>query len=462
MPTQQAQPAVPKPRVPLVASTASRGTNPKEDARLVNGYIEKTETGEVMLVKRPGFQLTYAHASEGRGAYSWQGVLYFVVGGNLYANNAVLGAVAPGGGNYTFSSCRGASPKLILHNTTNAYYTTGGAPVAIALPTALLVPGAAYLDGTTYFGALISDDLYGSGINDPATWNALNVIKAQSEPDYIVYVTKQLAYVVVMKQWTIECFWNAGNAAGSPLSRAQGTLLPFGCKDAGSVQEFENVIIWAAQTRAGSVSVMMMEGLRPQVISTPAIERVLQTASWTGLRSWSARFNGHRFYVLTLNNSNITLAYDLTTGLWFQWGLGTSQTYLPIVDATWAPNFNDTYLQHENGSIYTMTGSYAKDDNLTIVMDLYTDEWDGGTQAKKYLKRMDFLTDRRATGNIKVRHSEDDYVTWSNFRNVDLSRKRPNLDDCGTFRKRAWHVRHEEDTALRLKAIELTAMMGAE
>lgn len=461
MATQQAQPAAPKPRVPLLASTGNRGLTARTDTQLINGYVEKTPDGEVVLVKRPGFVLTWAHASEGRGAYWWKGVLYFVVGGTLYANNAALGAVNALGGMYTFSSCMGAVPKLILHNSTNAYYTSGGAPVAIALPATPLVPGAAYLDGTTYFGTALEANIYGSGINDPATWNPLNVIKAQQEPDELKYVTKQLSYTIAMKEWTIEGFWDAGNTVGSPLSPAQGTLMPFGCKDAASVQEFENVIIWVAQTRAGSVSVMMMEGMRAQTISTPAIERLLQTTNWSPAWSWSARINGHRFYAITLKQANFTLVYDLTTGLWFQWGLGVAQSYMPIVDASWNSTFNWTYLQHENGSIYVMSGAAVKDDNLTIYLDLYTGEWDGGVRTKKFLKRMDFLADRRGAGKIKIRHSEDDYTNWSNFREVDLSKKVPHLDDCGTFVKRAWHIRHQEDTPLRLEAIELTPMLGA-
>lgn len=463
MPTQQAQPAAPKPRVPLLASTENRRNAIQIDPQLINGYIEKTTDGDFIVVKRPGYFLSIAHQGLGRGIYRWKDKLFYIIGGTLYCDFDVIGNINTAGGMYTFTSVLGATPKLVLHNKTNAYYTTGGAPVSITLPSTNLVPGAAYLDGTLYIGTALEANIYGSGINDPTTWNALNVIKAQSEPDEIKYVTKQLSYVVVMKEWTIEGFWNAGNPVGSPLSRAPGTLLPFGCKAAESVQEFENVIIWAAQTRSGAVSIMMMEGMRAQTISTPSIERLLTTTGWTSeVWSWSARINGHRFYALTIKIIDLTLVYDLTTGLWFRWASGETLGYMPIVDTTWNNNTNEVNVLLENGNICRMNGLDFSDAGISVVLDLYTDEWDGGVRTKKYLKRMDFICDKRDLGNIKVRHSEDDYTTWSNFRTVDLGKKRPFLDDCGTFRKRAWHIQHQERTALRLKAIELSVMMGTE
>jgi len=56
--------------------------------------------------------------------------------------------------------------------------------------------------------------------------------------------------------------------------------------------------------------------------------------------------------------------------------------------------------------------------------------------------------------------SDDDYQTWSNFREVDLSKNRPMLTNCGTFRRRAYHFRHQSNTPLRIQAVELMIDLG--
>jgi len=73
--------------------------------------------------------------------------------------------------------------------------------------------------------------------------------------------------------------------------------------------------------------------------------------------------------------------------------------------------------------------------------------------------RMDFITDQRP-GKLKVRFTEDDFQSYSLFREVDLNVARPSLTNCGTFRRRGWHLRYASPYALRLEAIELDLLHG--
>jgi hypothetical protein len=43
---------------------------------------------------------------------------------------------------------------------------------------------------------------------------------------------------------------------------------------------------------------------------------------------------------------------------------------------------------------------------------------------------------------------------------VDLGAKRPILNQCGTFYKRAWHFRHQAATRLRLTSVDLQLDIG--
>ena len=72
---------------------------------------------------------------------------------------------------------------------------------------------------------------------------------------------------------------------------------------------------------------------------------------------------------------------------------------------------------------------------------------------------MDFIADQQP-GVLYSRYTEDDYDTFSNFRPVDLNVKRPNLQNNGSFLRRAWNFRHTAPYPLRMQDVELTMMEG--
>lgn len=320
------------------------------------------------------------------------------------------------------------------------------------------VKGQAYLDGTTYM-LTASSYIDGSDFNDLSNWSPLNSIEAMSEPDAGVFLAKQLVYICAMKKYSVENFYDAGNAVGSPLAPATGTKVNYGCRSAGSVQEAEGNLFWIGQTRDGSVQVMKMTNMQATRISTPAVEKLLQNADYTTVYSWVARISGHQFYGVTLKASNLTLVYDSATGLWAQW-TDAYGNYLPIVASTVTAS-QQSLLQHEtNGKYYYLDATIYQDDGVTFPVDLYTPNWDAGTRKKKYLKLMDFVGDQTVGGQLFVRHSDDDYQIWSGYRKVDLSRKRAYLVNCGTFRRRAYHIHHLANAPMRLQALELQVDLG--
>src|SRR6185369_2211075 len=63
---------------------------------------------------------------------------------------------------------------------------------------------------------------------------------------------------------------------------------------------------------------------------------------------------------------------------------------------------------------------------------------------------------------LNVRSNDNNYAPgeWSNFRNVDLSQKRPYIDNEGSFYRRAYHLRHLCNTAFRIKSGSLLLGVG--
>ena len=61
---------------------------------------------------------------------------------------------------------------------------------------------------------------------------------------------------------------------------------------------------------------------------------------------------------------------------------------------------------------------------------------------------------------MKVRHSGDDYNTWSSYRSIDLSASRSQIYLSGADRRRAWEFLVTDNVSLRLDAAEIDFRIG--
>jgi len=459
--------ALPK-RLPLVINPENRAGSTDKDSRLVNCYTEKMQDGTFWVYKRSGLlesSQPSGGAAAGRGMYNWLGDVYSVFGTTLYKNGSSLGTVNGTNGKYYFSSCKGATPKLQLGNGVKAYNYDAGAGLVeiidVDFPTTFC-KGWAFLDGTTY---VLRPDagLQGDDINTPTSWDPLNVIIAQIEPDLGVALAKQLVYAIVMKQWSSEVFYDAGNSTGSPLSPVQGAKVNYGCASAETVVSIDGILLWVSTNQSASIQVIKMDNLKAEIISTDPIERLLDKADFTGdVYAFQYKNVGHRFYVLTIVNSNLTLVYDLDEKMWHQW-TDVDGNYFPIIASTYDSTQQLHYFQHAtNGRIYLADETYYTDAGDTITVDIYTPNFDGETNRRKTLTMMKFLTDQVVGSVLQVRNNDNDFKVdkWTGFRKVDLSHKQPLLANCGTFVERAYNFRHQSATEFRIKGVEMQIDLG--
>lgn len=458
---------IPK-RLPLVIQPENRASTADKDAKLVNGYIEKEADGEYWIYRRPGLanlSQPSGGAATGRGVFYWLGAVYSIFGATLYKDAvAVAGTVDTTNGVYRFDQCLGATPKMQLGNGVEAYnYDDGSGLVNISdgdFPSAFR-KGWAYLNGTTYVAVSSSGGVQGSDINDPVNWDALNVIIAQIEPDYNIALAKQLVYVIVFKQWSVEVFYDAANPTGSPLGRVEGAKVDYGCASQDSVQQLDSDLFWITANKSPLKQVARMKGLKAEIVSTPAIDRLITAWDYTTIFSWQLMVNGHRWYVITSKVSNMTLVYDVNENQWFQW-TDTSGNYMPIVSSTYNAS-GQAVLQHEsNGRLYTASPAQYTDQGDLITVDIYTPNFDGGTRRRKQLNGMTFVADQVPGSVLQVRSNDSDYLAteWSEFRNVDLGIKLPFLPSEGTFDRRAYNFRNRGNTAFRLGAVDLQIDIG--
>jgi hypothetical protein len=471
---QQAPTVAMPPRIPLVVEPANRTDDTLKDAKLVNAYVEfNPKTEEYWIYKRPGLLQSGATLSgNGYGVHNWNGNIYSIFGTTLYKDGVSIGTVDGTGGVYKFSASLGSTPRLQLGNAVKAYNwddTTLTQISGVNFPgnsyADAAVKGWAYLDGSTYV-LDVKSYIHGcdvvAGLNRPDLWTEpLNLLGAQIEPDRGIFLTKQLVYVLVLKEWSTEVFYDAQNTTASPLGPVQGAKIDYGCVNADSVQQIDSSLLWVATNRSSGAQIIMVDNLKADIVSTKAIERLLGSADFTSMASFAFRYGGHKFYGFTLKNDNITLVYDLVDKFWAQW-TDENGDYCKFVSSTFLAG-TGRILQHEtNGKLYLMDSGYTNDDGETITVDIYTPNWDGGVRRKKQMNMMEFIGDQVSGSELQVRTNDFDYdsARWSEYRRVDMGAQKPTLTNCGTFMRRATHIRHQSNTKMRLQAVECQLDIG--
>lgn len=451
--------------LPLVEAIEARYDSLTVDAKLVNAIAEKSESeGAAYIYRRPGFVAVHTLAvGTARGMTNWQGNIYCVINDTVYKNTAALTGTVTNSGTYTFTACLGAAPVLFLQNGADSYTITEADVLAAVVDAdypATTVGGAVFLDGTVY---VMDEDsnIVGSlaAGNDPTSWDPLNVIVAQIEPTRAVFLAKQLVYVLALKQSYTEAFYDRGNPTGSPLAPVQGAKMNYGCVDAGTVKDVGGDLMWVANSGEGGYCVVMVSGLKLEVVSTPPIERLLSSATIGSFYSWNLKISGHRLYGVTNTTANYTLVFDLTSRLWYQWETAAGN-YLPYAFSCQGTNSDVHFLHASTGVIYKLSLASAIDENdSAFPCIVYTPNFDASTRRLKTLTRLAILGDQIAT-TVSIAYSDDDYATWSTDQTVSMAEAQPFISNLGSFARRAFRITHQDNNRFRLKAAEMYIDVG--
>ncbi len=220
---------------------------------------------------------------------------------------------------------------ITVTDATHFTYQVSGGPVTPATGTIAIkggrttVPGIVFLDG--YFFVMDENAvIYNCDLNTPDSWNALNFITAMIEPGSGVAIAKSQNYVIAMKSWSTEFFYDAANTNGSPLSPVLNAFTLVGCASGQSVASIDGAIAWVSKTKQKGRAVHVMNGLQQQKVSTADVERILNNDSLSNVYAYGLKISGHAFYVLGLVNSNLTLVYDMTSQTWAIWTSMTPQS----------------------------------------------------------------------------------------------------------------------------------------
>jgi hypothetical protein len=503
-------------RIALTQPIESRDGTLSKDSRSVNGVFE-TRDQKRELVKRPGLSywvtLPATTGYCGMGAFnnSTSGLTgliavsftYNPVGSSYYTIQWVRteqGYYGAHGSLGTQTTSWSDVKPMYFGNMTNDRYVvfhdisqfmfvdlqpvfpslTPTFSGAITMPGAAntLVPGVACLDGYCFVGYAQTNRIYNCDLGDPVTWNALNYITFEQSGDTLVAIAKHLNYVVAYGRNTTQFYYDAGNPTGSPLALAGSYSLEIGCAEPGSIVSAENTVFWIGSTTSNGRAVYMLEGVSPVRISTHAIEKVLDkyvdkfeqdTSADYVAKAHCYKYSGHTLYVLTLVSNTspsagpgITLVFDVAEKMWTQWTqytVASGESYM-VSNKYFASNKTIPYTMDNAGVLYKYDINTYQDNSQAIYYRAVTDKVDNGSTKRKFYGRLEVVGDKISGGTMQIRHSGDDYTTWSSYRSIDLNAPRAQIQLGGSDRRRAWEFLVTSNVPLRLDSVEIDYRSG--
>lgn len=433
------------------------------DAKNINCFIEKDSQG-TCIVKRPGS--TYLTFGSGgttpgpqgtaQGSVFISGTIWWIVNDVLYQNgnpavSIVLPGVSPIGIPY-YAISDFPFGTSYLSNGFQMFKIVGTTATLITGQPTPLVPGFVELDGVAYVMGT-TGIIYGSAINDATTWPALDFVQADYWLGQGRGIVRHLNYIVALYNRGTVLYWDANaapNGQGIALNPVLSSAFTMGCASGATIQELADVTYWLAFNKEYGPSVQSLQGLQMVSISTPYVEKILQTANLAATYATSLRIAGHSFYVLTLAIPGITLAYDVGTQQWAEWTSIVGGNVNVFVGKFSANNgFTQLSQDSSTGMVMQFSDSVYTDATGPLPVTCVTPNYDWGTLNWKRFGYMNQIANTVNT-TVSVSYTDDDYQSFSTPRTIDLSTVRKQLRNCGSSRRRAWMLQHTDNTPLRV------------
>lgn len=462
-------------RIPIIGDMLFRNATASKDQRWVNGYFDvfknpATNREHYYFTKRAGTSQNIrpsGTSGTGRGVYYWKGAIYSVIGTKIYKNSTDLGVtLTTSTGRCGFQETRpGATTQYLCVNDGVKLFciATSGAvtTVTVNFPTPNTTD-IVYFD--TYMFVLDANgNLFNSAVDDPTSWSASNYITSQMYNSIGVGLAHQNNYVIVFGDGHFQMFYDNANASGSPMNNSDILVQQLGCAAQPSIVSSSTTTVWVGNKKVGGFSVYRIDGVtKADRCSTDAIDRILtlEGSSISAANAYQIKISGHDFYILNLTSSNRTFVYDMDTNIWFEWEIATGGTAWPIVSAV--QGAAGPIVQHTtNGWIYNLADTVYQDDSVNFTVLARFGRIDFEDNRRKFVQRVELIGDVQATSALALlQYSDDDYVTLSTARSIDMSFVRQYAPAMGNFRRRSYQLSYTGNTPCRWEALDLRIRMG--
>ncbi len=457
-----------EPKLSWVHPIATRDGTLTADSKMVNCFVELTESGAA-AVKRAATLLVQANSGTAQGQFTCNGQNYAIVN-DVIINVATGGTIAiPGvsaaGQHYDVLSDVPFAVSL-LKSTTGLWIFdfTALSATKVTDPNypALTVPGIAYLDGI-YYVMDQAGEVVGSATEDATTWPPLDFIEADLTLGLGAGIVRHLNYIVAFYLHGVQMYYDADaapNGQGTALGPVTNASWTTGCINGFTIVEQSDITFFMAQDKAYGRTIQQIQGLSMGQISTPAVERVLNRTQLSQPFSYGIRLSGHLFFVLTLQDINVTLVYDQTSQQWQQWSSVVNGVEQFFVGRYYLATATQNLVQDvTTGNTVALEETTYTDASGPVNVTIVTPSMDWGTMSWKRFKALFLFADSAPT-TVDISYSDDDYATFSTPRGVLMSSVRKMLQRCGRSRRRAWKLTHADNTPLKIYGSKLDVSVG--
>jgi hypothetical protein len=464
-------------RVNFIANPQQRSSNPDKDFRLVNMMTEVivTPVGDnkkYFVKSRPGMSSTYTtQTGQGRGIYYWvvggTGYAMAAVGNKVYSNGTAVLTLTTSTGKVGFTefvNSTGNVSLVLLDGTKGYVFSNPTTAVEITSPDFPTphIPTPVFLDAYLFVAKAGTADIYNSNLDDPSLWTAGDYTSTEMYPDLIVSLSKNNNFLYAVGSQSVEYFYDAANASGSPLLRQPSAVQQFGTAAMGSVVQTEKEVIFVGETSDGGHTVWSIDGFKETEVGIPMVKSALlaEGSNVPNITAFAIRVAGQKLYILCLTSR--TLVYSFDTKLWSEWSSGTG-----IFFGKWAsdgPNGSAYILDKSTGAVYTMNESLFTDAGTAITCSITSSKFDFDTINRKFMARLSIIGDvpdsTLVDSTVNVSWSDDDYTTWSTPRALKFTGDLPSLVQLGQFRRRAFKLTYALPHLLRLEQLEVDINKG--
>lgn len=463
--------------VKLLWSLDNRETDVNADVIAKNGFFDlikspATKDDKYTFNKREGIveYTTGIPTTLLRGLHYWEDEdkLLAVAGGTLYVFTGSTGVLETSVGVFLTSSGEVAieefhyddgSTKVVMGDGTRLLTVDSSNTVVVSSDADLpspFKPSFLVLDGYLFLIKDGTSDIYNSNLNDPLAFTPGDFITAEMIPDTMLRLARLSNYLVAFGTASVEYFFDAGNASGSPLQRNDTPVKHVGYL--GGFATFENKIFFVGSSTATSPVVYVLEDFKMDTVENAIIKRQLQTG---GEFVGSIVSNGgHSFYLLTVNGK--TFAMDLDTKVWTRWGYQNTDklecSYSVVVPITGSGYCSVFFINGLSNLYYFKPGVYL-DTGQTFSVVCQTPKQRFDSIREKYMLRILPVADK-TTGLLSVDWTDDDYTTYSTARTVDLSIEKPILHRAGRFVERALRFTLNSSDSFRMYYVEVDYNLG--
>jgi hypothetical protein len=270
-------------------------------------------------------------------------------------------------------------PQILISDNVNLYiYDPTLTPAFQQVPNLLFVPGYVSFHDTYFLCAASQDNFYSpaatntwrlSGQNDGLTWanDSASIGLIQTKPDRIQAALRFPSkgnLILVMGQ-TVTEFWTDTGAQLFPYQRSNQISIDYGCLNAATIAETDELIVWLAQNEKSGPIIMYTNGGMPEKITTDGIDYLFsQLQNPADSRAFIYRQDGHLIYHINFYTDNLSLFYDFNTKKFFH----ASDENLNYFIADQVAFFNNQYyfVTRNNGNLYAFDTIYKSYDGAEI------------------------------------------------------------------------------------------------